>query len=87
MFQNGANIRTLLKHFFDSIIRVIGYLKKVSSFSNTRQAEEELRYYHKKPQSIFKIGGETSISTISCFLAIPRCIGSTYVMTVIKKVA
>ena len=37
----------------DHATRVIGYLKKVSSFSNTRQAEEELRYYHKKPQSLF----------------------------------
>ncbi|MDD4922854.1 MAG: anaerobic ribonucleoside-triphosphate reductase [Bacteroidales bacterium] len=34
----------------DHATRVIGYLKKVSSFSNKRQAEEELRYYHKKPQ-------------------------------------
>ncbi|MDD4922341.1 MAG: anaerobic ribonucleoside-triphosphate reductase [Bacteroidales bacterium] len=34
----------------DHATRVIGYLKKVSSFSNKRQAEEELRYYHRKPQ-------------------------------------
>lgn len=30
----------------DHATRVIGYLKRISSFSNTRQAEEQLRHYH-----------------------------------------
>jgi len=32
----------------DHATRVIGYLKKVSSFSNARQKEEDLRYYHRE---------------------------------------
>lgn len=32
----------------DHATRVIGYLKKVSSFSKARQEEQELRYYHKE---------------------------------------
>jgi ribonucleoside-triphosphate reductase len=31
----------------DHATRVIGYLKKISSFSNVRQEEEGLRFYHK----------------------------------------
>lgn len=34
----------------DHATRVIGYLKKVSSFSNARQKEEDLRYYHRETE-------------------------------------
>jgi ribonucleoside-triphosphate reductase (formate) len=33
----------------DHATRVIGYLKRVSSFSNARQEEEGLRFYHQEP--------------------------------------
>lgn len=36
----------------DHATRVIGYLKRVSSFSDARQKEEELRFYHKEPKSV-----------------------------------
>ena len=35
----------------DHATRVIGYLKRVSSFSSKRQTEHDLRHYHIKPPS------------------------------------
>ncbi len=35
----------------DHATRVIGYLKRISSFSSTRQEEEHLRYYHRTARS------------------------------------
>ena len=35
-------------HNIDYLTRIIGYLSRVSSFAEARQAEEKMRYYHKK---------------------------------------
>jgi len=37
----------------DHATRVIGYLKRISSFSNTRQVEEHLRHYHHESRAWF----------------------------------